>query len=776
MENWFSRFLRTRPLAALSLAIIIGAIAGVCLPGRTLLMLLCALPCATAAVLPCMRKRPLRFAALLCVAALLTAGYGAWRADRPAMQTRRGAVVTGTVADAPEWQSDKLRAVFRLTDVTVDGAEEKYDVRVYAYGELARRITIADEVAMETNLYEPSRSGNGGYDFRKYLWAEGVAQFVSLESHLINVTPQDGGVMERMARLRSHLQSRADGLFPQHAALIRGLTLGDRTEISEADETAFSDSGIMHLLAVSGLHVSILASLLTAVCVALCLPKLAVLILVTLLLIGYAVLCGGSPSIVRAVIMYLLMQGGVVARRGSDDVTRLSFACALMVLYNPLYLWQTGFQLSFAAVAGLMLLTPVMQDAWRRLPGVFQKKPARAAANVLLPGIAVQLGGLPIVLQAFGQLAWSSILLNVFCIPLAQVALILSLIALALDPVLPMGAIAMAADWLTGILLDVAHWAAGLPFGLWHIPALLMPFAVAYGVCALLGSAQLRIRRPLRYAAVCLLPVLVVASQATAWIGRETAGLQITYLDVGQGDAAIINAEGALYLMDTGEDITVAEYIDDHCLDIDGIFLSHAHDDHAGGLEGILEVCDPEWICLPVGYDGGEADENALRVIAQAGESGVEIRILAAGDSMMLSDSVQAQVLYPASEDVPGGGNENSLLLRLEYGAGSALFTGDLPTRHEPEEMEKCTVLKVAHHGSANATGGQFLASVQPRVAVISVGEGNLYGHPKPALLERLDAAGCRVLRTDLHGRIQVDIRSDGSVRCKTYFPEDETE
>lgn len=770
METRLSRFLRTRPLAAAGIAVTLGATAGVFAPQRMLLFVLCTGLFALIAVLICLLHKPHKFAAWLCVILFLSAGYGAYSAQRPGIETIRAAEVTAVVADAPEWQADKARAVMRLSDVAVKGQALDHDVRLYAYGEVARGITIADEIAVTGTLYAPDTSGNGGFDFREYLWAEGVGQYMSMQASEISVTPCDGGWIERIAEMRTQLRQRADELFPENAAILRALMLGDRTGISDADEQAFSESGIMHLLAVSGLHVSILATVLTLLGTALCVPKPAMVGAVTVLLVFYAILCGGSPSIVRAVVMYVLLQSGNVTRRGGDPLTRLCTACALMVLYEPMYLCQTGFQLSFAAVAGLTLLLPTLQQL---LPSFAKRGAAKAVSDIVLASAAAQLGALPVIVSAFGEVSWIGLLLNIICIPLAQAALVLGMIALIAGGWLPVSAVACAADSLTGWLLSVARWAADLPFGVWQIPALTLPFAFLYAIALALGGAQAKTKLRTRVIAICLLPLLVFGNAAVLRYQVATEDFSVTFLDVGQGDSALINAEGSLYLVDVGDGSVVADYIADNALDIEGIFISHAHDDHAGGLSAVLEVADPDWICLPECYYGGEADIAALTVIAQAEEAGIGLRLLSAGDMVPLSKNISAEALYPMSSPVTDGGNESSLLLRVACAEGSVLFTGDLPADCEPLQLPQCSVLKVAHHGSDGSTTSRFLASVRPTLAVISVGRGNTYGHPGGELLARLEQAGATVLRTDVHGAVTVQIDASGNVWAETYFAGD---
>ncbi|MDO4357447.1 MAG: DNA internalization-related competence protein ComEC/Rec2 [Clostridia bacterium] len=769
MEGRLDRFLRTRPLAAHSIAILLGAAAGTSAPGGRVAFLCAGAAFAALTALLCALRRPLRSAALCGALMFAFAGYAAWRAEIPEIHNVRGADISGIVADMPEWQPERQRAVMRLTDATLNGQRLDYDVRAYVYGARARQITVADRVSVTASAYAPRRSGNGGFDFRSYLWSRGVGQYISVQAKDMRVEARFGGVRESIAELRRALQDRFDRLFPDNAPLLRALLLGDRSMVEEGDEAAFADAGILHLLAVSGLHVSALAAAVTLLGLLLCIPRKVLYPATMVLLAGYAALCGGSPSVVRAALMYCVMLGGRLTRQPNDLLTRLGLACSAMLLINPLYLWQTGFQLSFGAVAGLAALYPTLSQLCDRR--MSRSKFVRGLAQGVLGGTAVQLGTLPFAAAAFGRVSWLSLLLNLPCIPLAEVALVLGALAAVVGDGIPM--LARWVDGLMGLLASIAHWAANLPFGALRIPELSLAAALLYAAFAALASAQLRTPRRGRALALLMLPVLVMANAAVGQVARQHAGLTVTFLDVGQGDGALVNAEGDFYLVDVGSgDGIVADYVSDQRIDVKAVFLSHAHDDHAGGLEALLEVCAPEAIYLPDGYDGPDADADALAAVQRAKDMGASVMTLAVGDEVALSERVSARVLAPAVTVDPDGGNDVSMVLYMTYGDGSALFTGDLPVGSEPETVPECTVLKVAHHGSASSTSSRFLAQARPALAVISVGADNSYGHPTEAVLNRLATAGGEILRTDERGAITVRIGRDGEAWVTARFPE----
>ena len=314
---------------------------------------------------------------------------------------------------------------------------------------------------------------------------------------------------------------------------------------------------------------------------------------------------------------------------------------------------------------------------------------------------------------------------------------------------------------------------AALPLNALALP----PFPVwlaALFVAALVAVSPLtRLRRGWRYALLAVLPLLT----CVAALLPGPQGLQIAFLDAGQADAAVVLAEGDAYLVDVGlEGSPVCDYLAHLGLAPRAVFLSHPHTDHAGGLVTLLDEYVPETIYIPAGWDAVEADEDVVDGLERAKALGANVVTLAAGDVVPLSENVSATVFYPPEDiDVSGDANAVSMLLRIDYGEASALFTGDLEMAEEPGPMPDVDVLKVPHHGSNNSSSLMLLHSASPSAAIISAGRNNPYGHPAQALLERLEGTGARVFRTDECGAITARLYEDGGVSISTYLlPEDE--
>ena len=287
-----------------------------------------------------------------------------------------------------------------------------------------------------------------------------------------------------------------------------------------------------------------------------------------------------------------------------------------------------------------------------------------------------------------------------------------------------------------------------------------------FALVAVLASGRLKVPRRAATALLAVLPLLLIGHEAGVRLMAQ-GEVRVVFLDVEQADSAAIHAQGKLYFVDVGERYSdAAEYAARNGGRVEAVFLSHLHDDHAGGLEEVLESASVGAIYVPAGWEAYDVEEDSASALVAAREAGIPVVALSAGDEVRLSEGVTAAVLAPdlAAEESGEDANAISMVLEVRYGAAAALFTGDLPADCEPDSLPDIDLLKVAHHGSAGSTSSVFLAQTAPSVAVISVGEGNPYGHPAEETLERLESAGVAVFRTDWNGDIECVLYEDGSV------------
>jgi competence protein ComEC len=504
---------------------------------------------------------------------------------------------------------------------------------------------------------------------------------------------------------------------------------------------------------------------------------------------GYVVLTGASPSVVRAALMAAAM---LVARLGGSRAhaaSALALAALVMLLAAPPVLWDVGFQLSLLATGGLIWFGAPIERRLHRWPAWIREPVALT--------LAAQLTTLPVILVNFERLSLVAPIANVLVVPFVPLAMLFGAVAAVaglLDGPVHLPIIGAVLTWLAGgaawLVLRVIVWlgttVASVPNAAVDVS---VPPALAIAWLPMLALADWAIRdqrpsmqpgpderppnewarrlvRPLPIggALVGVLLVITVAS-------RPDGLLHLTVLDIGQGDAILIEGpDGATMLVDGGPDpeLTlrrIGANLPFFARRIDLLVLSHPHQDHVAGLVDVLDR-------FRVGavLHGGIHFHNPAydRLLTDASDADLPVRLLRAGHTLALGGSVTLEVLYPSETDaaapLPEGDiNNGSVVLLLRVGAFSALLTGDAEAPVESAlvargHVSPVDVLKVGHHGSTSSTTRELLAATQPAVAVISSGEGNEYGHPAPETLAAL--AGVATFRTDLHG--DVEIVTDG--------------
>lgn len=691
-----------------------------------------------------------------------------------------GKVVSDPVYDAKD---ERIICAFKLEKLA--GVETDCRVRLYLR---------SNEVPLEGIEYGqwlfcfghvwPQEHASNPYQFDSFEWllSDGMVGMAAAKLEDIRIKPAEESPAAAVVALRHGISDRIRLLFPENTDLVRAFVLGDRNGLDAQLREEFSQTGVAHLICISGLHISVVAMVVSWL-LANWMPKKRAAWITLVVVLGYGYLIGFPASLVRATVMFAVFSLAPGAGRYSDPVTRISAALLAMLMFNPFYIYDGGFVLSFGASAGIILLTEPLENLFR-VDRMRHKKPhpnkwinllQRAVCyfpQLMCTTLAAQLATLPVVIAYFGAQSLISLPVNLLAIPLAMAAYPLSLAALVISIVSPaIGAmVAVIPDFMFSLLVQMIHGFAGLslselrspryPDWLFAVHCLLI--LTASGI----NKISIRWRRFLPAGLVCLLGL----SMLCAWI--NTLGFQVIFLDAEQGDAAVVRTEGHVYLMDVGDDYNpVSDYVAATCLDVDAVFLSHPHQDHAGGLLELLETMPPKQIYVPHGWTGAEDGELVVQGISLARRMEIPIAELCAGDVIELSENTYVKVHSPDGDETSV--NDMSLVLELCYGKRRVLFTGDLSAAGEPEYLPDADILKVPHHGSSKACSERLLQAVTPEIAVISVGE-NYYGHPSDETLERLRSIGASIYRTDFCGAISISVDENGEMTVETYLPVEE--
>lgn len=657
----------------------------------------------------------------------------------------------------------------------------------------------------------------GQFDARNYYAARKIYGQVKKAAIVYTEPPNIiGRGKECLWQLRRHLaESFLEVYGEENGALLAAMLLGERTFLSEETQSLYKAAGALHVIAVSGLHISLLGLGLYRLLRRIFAAQAPAAVISVLCMAAYVFLVGNPPSAVRAFIMFAM---GLLAgywKRTLDTPTALSLSAAIILMGNPFYIGQSSFLLSFLAILAISVFQPALKEClalinpyhfplfrllgsrqtWRlrhldpqKVPGVCHEL-LKKVGNGLLSSFSVWIVTLPVQLFSFSEVSLFGIFFNLLIIPLMGVILLLGIAGLFLKEIFHLFAFlagSVFAD-LEITVISICRYAEGiffaiikaggsladrLSFTMWTpgkpvYGKMLLAFCLLLLFC-LLGNLSENGRtfpeKFWKYRLGILLGVILLLA------GYPAHNLQITFLDVGQGDGICMELpDGRVYLMDGGSsDVSkVGNYRLVPFLKakgirkIDAVFLSHGDTDHINGIAELLEEkqISIDCVCLPAGAEQEEFAE--IKDLART--RNISVRTIQAGD-FWENNGTKFWCLNPA--DVTESGNAASVVLYMEYQNFSMLLTGDLEGEGEKSvaallrtnAITGISVLKVAHHGSKNSTKEEFLRQCSPAVAVISCGERNTYGHPHKETLERLNDMGTAVYRTDCSGAVQITV------------------
>ncbi len=735
-----------RLLMWLSMGLSLGmALCAYLLPGAALLPLAAGL--AVCALAGLFLRRRARAAGIFAAAAFGCAfGLGWFSAYQahylaPALAAHDSQQELAITASGYAWESDYGAAV----EGTVELSGRRYPVRVYL--DETWDISPGDQLRGSFRLrYTHPRAG----ELTSHYQARGIFLAATLrgEVQIQRGTGQELRFLPaRLARsIRGILQeSVPEDVFPFALALM----LGEDELLSYADDTAFKLSGIRHIIAVSGLHVVLLYSVVDALTFKNRYLTALIGLPVLLLFSGAA---GFTPTVNRSAIMVALMILGRLLDRQYDSPTGLGAACALMELWNPLVVTSVSFQLSALCVAGILLLYGPIQRWLLGALGQDMRRRARwkdALASSMAMTLSSMVFTMPLTALYFGTVSLVGILTNLIAVPLTNGIFIALIGGCLLHLLLPWAASALGwlLAWPIRLVLLLARLLSRVPLAAVYTAS---PYIIAWLILLylLLGVFLLQKRRQPRVLALCAALSLLI-SLAFSWLEPLGDECRLTALDVGQGQCLLFQSQGKNILVDCGgtTDAMAADAAANFLASqgvgrLDAILVTHGDRDHTGGLEKLLTRVTCDALILPATEgDLAHLQEHILWVDRETELtfSGVRIRI------------------FPpifSQED-----NENSLCILFQTENCDILVTGDRSRQGErlllkQFDIPKVDLLIAGHHGSANAASQELLDAVRPDTVIISLAAGNVYGHPAPELLERLSALGCQIYRTDLHGTI----------------------
>ncbi len=633
-----------------------------------------------------------------------------------------------------------------LESVTLEGEPQRKNGYWSFYvdgGEELPLFRDGDRVQFQGRLYYPQDQRNPyGFDFEKYLHQNGMG-YGLYGNEGLTIAPNKGtGVFHWAYAIRETLTQRLNEAMGEKSALAVAMVLGDRSLMDEEDSKAFSDLGIAHILAISGLHIGFLIGMLEFVFQLLWVKRRAYLPITALFLCLYGLLTGLGDSIIRAAVLAICLLGARQLKRPYDGLTALAFSFILILLFRPLDIEKAGFVMTYTAVLGIFLLyRPIL----KRLS--FLPKWLRESLAV---SFSAQMGIMVPIMVFYRQIQLLSPLINLVVIPYAGFLTVLYFLTM-IFPFL--GIVAVPA---TELFMAFVKWTGKLPFltlqtinppwyliGLWFLL-----------LWVLSDYSALKVRTGMLVSGI-----LAVAVGLGCYAFSITPARYILFAN-GQADGAILEEGNYTMVIDAGDHGgDMVNYLRSRNRKVDCLVLTHLHSDHVMGLQAFIDQqVQVKAVYLPKGYDTFNWDQGCLKLVEALG---APIYTLSKGDSLPYTT-----VLWPEGEWLPLGaeGNDMSLGLRIELNGTTILTAGDLTDRYDAYAAVDADILKVSHHGSKNGTSDQFLKSVSPTVALITCREDAAL--PNQGVLDKL--SNIPVYRTDRCGAITIWPKGAGFI-IETY-------
>ncbi len=707
--------------------------------------------------------------------------------------------IRGMVNADPDIRDKTTHIYLSATEIKLD--EEWHEVLGTALLFVPRypAYSYGDVLHITGKLETPSQLDD--FDYKGYLARQGIYSTMLYPEIEIFGTGKGFEPLEWVYSLRNHLsQTLAEVLPEPQASLAQGIILGIRGNIPASVNTDFSDTGTTHILAISGLNLSIVAGILLSIGIWLFGKKHHFYIWLALGIIWlYALITGMHPPVVRGAIMASLFLTAEILGRQRSAITALAFAAAIMVGISPQTLWDASFQMSFLAMAGLIFLFPPLQALGRRVvkATLGEDRAVASVANLITDSFSVTLGAIlavwPVVAHYFGIISFVAPLATFLALPALPSIIITGALAGGLGLIaLPVAQVIAWIAWLfLSYLLLVVNGLAALPISSIEVGAinahLIWTYYSVLTLALWLNSHRQRAstlttksltsvkpgvekitnafsKLPKKWVIPPLLVIAILVSFTAAIMPDDN--LHVSILDVGQGDAILIQKGNQQILVDGGPSpqaiaLELGEKMPFWDRTIDLVVSTHPSADHVTGLVEILNKYKVKQVLHPnLDFESDIYDEW-LRLVK---EKDIKGTIAQTGQQIDLGRAVM-KVLNPQIPHLTGTESDidnNGVVLHISMGEVSFLLTADIMWEAEFELITHranltSTVLKVAHHGSDTSTTPEFLAVVNPKIAVISVGANNKFGHPTPELMERLeDRIGSEnIYRTDKQGTIE---------------------
>ena len=645
-----------------------------------------------------------------------------------------------------------------------------YDSKILIYDDSFADVSIGQIICVKgkASRFEQARNP-GNFNQSLYYARQGVYGFLWCEK-IISIEGKENVFLERLHQLRlTWKEILMSNMGENMGAVLSAMLLGEKSEMEGETKELYQKNGISHVLAISGLHISFIGLGLYRMLRKMGTSYLTAGVIAIGFLSIYVFMIGFSVSVFRAYVMLLFRIGADISGRVYDMLTALMFSAAIAVAYEPLYLTDAAFYMSYGAVLGILLVLPELKK-------IFSKK-GRWMENCL-SSVAINVALFPVLLWFYFEFPIYSSAINMLILPLMAWVLGFGLFgSMAYCLWKPLGILLLK---ICGFILQMFEWigekGCQLPFSSivlgkperWQIVVYYMLLTVV--LYFLHQCKNQRSCRKIRWSVLvfCVITLFL-------FVKFPNGKVQITMLDVGQGDCIYMRGpRGNTYLFDSGSsDVDrVGKYRVESFLksqgvrSLDYVFVSHGDSDHYNGIEELIKRqlfgVEIKTVVFPTHY---RLDKELQNLASLAHKNGIRVAVIDSGQKIS-EGNLEIRCLQPKGKSMVLEGNAGSMVLDVCFREFDMLFTGDVEGLGEElliENLRKQSyeVLKVSHHGSKNSTLEDFLQVAKPKIALISAGENNSYGHPHTETIERLKKYGCEIYQTTKRGAITMETDGD---------------
>ena len=638
-----------------------------------------------------------------------------------------------------------------------------------------QKLEYGDIIEFKGIYNKPSKQRNyGGFDYSLYLKTQKI--YGTFESSNITVISNNKGnfISKGIQVLKKYIKAVLEANLEQNEAeLCSGLIIGDKSNLDEQIEENFKTANLTHMLAISGSHFSYIILALSYINKLLKRKRLGQILTIIIILV-FMNLTGNTGSVVRAGIMAVLGILSSMFYRKADVWTNMAIAIIIQIFINPYIIFDIGVQLSYMGTIGIILFSSFFMKILKN-GNIIKKYIIEAISITVSANIVI----IPIMMLNFNTISLSFVISNILAGAILGIIIILAFALVLLSIIFKniIAPIFLILNTLLKLLIFIANICSLIPFSKIYVATPNIILVIFFYIIIFLIYKKIKDKNCLKIknnTTIVLCLILVILLNFTfPIISSKRKNLEVNFIDVGQGDSTLIRVNNKNILIDgggssysndydVGKNILLPYLLDRGVNKIDYVIVSHFDSDHCQGLNYILEnIKVKNAIISKLGQESSEYDT----FINLCKNKKINLIFVKKGDNIKIGNA-SIDIIFPDNIKIEDNEkNNNALVFKFSWKDLSILFTGDIEEKAENKilnlyekdlELLKSTILKVAHHGSKTSSSRSFLKAVEPKIALIGVGEDNNFGHPNKGVLERLESISCRIYRTDESGEITI--------------------